>query len=82
MKFSPVYYIINGWPSVEKTVEMAGQYVEHGVKAIQICLPSKNPWGESKFIQDRMQYALEKYHGDYAPLMDAVREIRDRKSVV
>ena len=51
MKFSPAFYIINGWPSVEKTIEMVDKYVDHGVNAIQICMPSSNPYGESKFIQ-------------------------------
>lgn len=78
MKFSPVYYIINGWPSVEKTIEMADRYVEHGVNAIQICMPSKNPWGESQFIQDRMRHALDTYGDDYTVFMDCIREIRRR----
>lgn len=78
MKFSPVFYIINGWPSVEKTIEMTDKYVEHGVNAIQICMPSVNPYGESKFIQDRMKYALDKYGKNYEVFMDCIREIRRR----
>lgn len=78
MKFSPVYYIINGWPTVEKTIEMADRYVEHSVSGIQICLPSTNPWGESRFIQDRMKHALDTYGHDYTIFMDAIREIRRR----
>ena len=78
MKFSPVYYIINGWPTVDKTIEMTDRYVEHGVNAIQICMPSKNPWGESKFIQDRMKHALDTYGHDYTVFMDCIREVRRR----
>ena len=73
MKFSPVYYIINGWPTVDKTIEMTDRYVEHGVNAIQICMPSKNPWGESKFIQDRMKHALDTYGHDYTVFMASAK---------
>lgn len=78
MKFSPTFYIINGWPSVEKTIEMVDRYVEHGVNAIQICMPSTNPYGESKFIQERMSHAIKTYGPDYGVFMDAIREIRRR----
>lgn len=78
MKFSPTFYIINGWPSVEKTVEMVDRYVEHGVNAIQICMPSQNPYGESKFIQERMRHAIDKYGLKYEVFMECIREIRRR----
>lgn len=78
MKFSPVFYIINGWPTVEKTIEMTDRYVEHGVNAIQICMPSTNPWGESQFIQERMKHALDTYGHDYTIFMNCIREIRRR----
>ena len=78
MKLSPVFYIINGWPSVEKTIEMVDKYVEHGVHAIQICMPSTDPYGESKFIQERMRHAIDKYGLEYDVFMDCIREIRKR----
>ena len=78
MKFSPAFYIINGWPSVEKTIEMVDKYVDHGVNAIQICMPSSNPYGEYKFIQERMKHAIDKYGLNYDVFMDCIREIRKR----
>lgn len=78
MKFSPVFYIINGWPTVEKTIEMVDKYVEHGVNAIQICMPSTNPYGESEFIRNRMKYAIDRYGLDYEVFMQCIREIRKR----
>ena len=78
MKFSPAFYIINGWPSVEKTIEMVDKYVDHGVNAIQICMPSSNPYGESKFIQERMKHAIDQYGLNYDIFMDCIREIRKR----
>lgn len=78
MKFHPVYYLINSWPSREKTLEMVDRYVAHGVRAIQIDMPSTNPYGESTYIQDRMHGAVEKYGLDYEVYMDVIREIRRR----
>ena len=33
MKFRPVFYMISGWPSIEKTKEMVDKYIAHGVCA-------------------------------------------------
>jgi len=78
MKFHPVYYIINGWPSIERTVEIIDKYVEHNVRAVQIDMPSTNPYGESQYIKDRMAYALDKYGLNYDLFMDNIREVRRR----
>lgn len=78
MGFHPVYYIINSWPSKEKTLEMVDKYAEHGVNAVQIDMPSTNPWGESTYIQDRMKMAIDKYGLDYDFFMDVICEIRRR----
>ena len=51
MKFRPVYYMISGWPSLEKTREMVRRYVEHGVTALQFDMPGADPSRESAFIQ-------------------------------
>lgn len=76
MRFHPIYYMINGWPSLEKTVQMADQYVQHGVKAIQIDMPSTDPYGESQYIKDRMAFAIHKYGLNYDVFMDNIRRIR------
>jgi len=78
MKFHPVYYLINSWPSRERTLEMVDKYVAHGVRALQIDMPSTNPWGESVYIQDRMKSAIDQYGLDYEVYMDVIREIRRR----
>ena len=43
MRFRPVFYIINGWPTIEKTKEMVDNYVAHGVCALQFDMPSADP---------------------------------------
>ena len=61
MKFRPVYYMISGWPSLEKTREMVRRYVEHGVTALQFDMPGADPSRESAFIQQGMRHALKKF---------------------
>ena len=72
MKFRPVYYMISGWPSLEKTREMVRRYVEHGVTALQFDMPGADPSRESAFIQQGMRHAralrraFEKFaHSDF-----------------
>ena len=78
MKFRPVFYMINGWPSIEKTKEMVDKYVEHGVRALQFDMPSADPSRESEFIQIRMKHARDLYGNGYQVYMNALREIRRR----
>ena len=65
MKFRPVYYMISGWPSLEKTREMVRRYVEHGVTALQFDMPGADPSRESAFIQQGMRHARALYGEDY-----------------
>lgn len=76
MKFRPVFYIISGWPSIEKTKQMVDKYVEHGVSALQFDMPSANPSRESEFIQERMRHARDLYGERYDVYMDMLREVR------
>lgn len=76
MKFRPVYYMISGWPSLEKTREMVRRYVEHGVTALQFDMPGADPSRESAFIQQGMRHARALYGEDYDVFMDALRGIR------
>ena len=76
VRFRPVFYIINGWPSIEKTREMVDKYVEHGVCALQFDMPSADPSRESEFIQERMKHARALYGEGYDVYMDELRDIR------
>lgn len=76
MKFRPVYYMITGWPTMEKTKEMVRRYASHGVKALQFDMPAADPSREAKFIQDGMRHVRQLYGEGYDVFMDALREIR------
>lgn len=78
MKFRPVFYMISGWPSIEKTKEMVDKYIAHGVCALQFDMPSADPSRESEFIQERMRHARQLYGGGYDVYMNAFREIRKK----
>lgn len=74
--FRPVYYMITGWPSMEKTREMVRRYVDHGVTALQFDMPAADPSREAQFIQDGMRHVRAKYGEDYQVFMDALLDIR------
>lgn len=73
--FHLIYYISMGCPSIEYSLDKAQKYLDHGVKALQFDLPSRNPYRETPFIKERMKYAYEKYH-DYDVFLDALTEFR------
>lgn len=75
MSFHAVYYIVVGAPSFEKTLEMVDKYIAHGVTAIQLDMPARDPYGESAYIQAKMRAALERYP-TYELYMDVIRTIR------
>lgn len=76
MNFRPVYYMITGWPTLDKTKEMVRRYVEHGVTALQFDMPAADPSREAKFIQDGMRHVRQLYGEEYDIFMDTLREIR------
>ena len=75
--FKIVYYITIACPTVERTLEYVDKYVEHGVKSIQIDMPSADPFAETDFVKKMMGDTL-KDGLDYEKYMQAVREIRRR----
>lgn len=74
--FRPVYYMITGWPSMERTREMVRRYVDHGVTALQFDMPAADPSREAQFIQDGMRHVRALYGEGYQVFMDALLEIR------
>lgn len=75
--FHLVYYISMGDPTIEYSLQKAEQYLEHGVKALQFDLPSRNPYRENPFIKERMARAMEKY-GDYEIFLGALTRFRKK----
>ena len=74
-KFHLIYYISMGCPSIEASLDKARLYLDHGVRALQFDLPSRNPYRETPFIKERLAYAFEKY-GGYEPFLGALSAFR------
>lgn len=76
MGFHPVFYLVTGWPSMDKTREMVRFYVDHGARALQFDMPSADPYGESDFIKACMKHVRQQYGEDFEVYMQALRDIR------
>lgn len=68
-------YLSLGYPTLEKSIEMADIYIEGGCNAIEISIPSPNPCYEKETIKTWMQqaYAAE---ADYERYFDAIEIIK------
>lgn len=77
MSFAVIYYLTLACPSVERTLEMVGRYIEHGATRFQLDMPSSDPYGETELVKKMMAGALA-VHPDYDYYMDALRRLRAR----
>ena len=77
MEFSLIYYLTICAPTIEKSLEMLDQYVEHGAREFQLDMPSQHPIYETELVKEYMRKALSYYDG-YEPYMAAIREIRKK----
>ncbi len=77
MNFKPIYYICVACPTIDRTLEMVDQYVAHGARALQIDMPSKDPYAETPLVKAMMATSLVQYQG-YDEYMNALREMRRR----
>jgi len=75
--FHLIHYISLGSPSIEYSLSKAEEYLDYGVKALQFDLPSRNPYRESPFIQEKMAYAYKKY-GNYEVFLEALTNFRQK----
>lgn len=71
-----ICYLSNGYPSIEKTAEMARNYVDAGCDIIEVDFPSRNPYLEGEYIANRMKTALENCD-DYQKYMDGIVRIKN-----
>lgn len=72
-----ICYLSNGFPTIEESVKIAEYYVAGGCDAIEIDLPSKNPYLESDFISNRVATALAACD-DYDRYMENIIQIKHR----
>lgn len=71
-----ICYLSNGYPTIEKSVEMARIYAKAGCDVIEVDFPSRNPYLEGEFIAGRMKSALENC-SDYSKYMEGIKRIKE-----
>ncbi|ETA79522.1 tryptophan synthase subunit alpha [Youngiibacter fragilis] len=71
-----ICYLSNGYPTIEKSIEMSRIYTEAGCDVIEVDFPSRNPYLEGEFIAGRMKSALENC-SDYSKYMEGIARIKD-----
>lgn len=71
-----ILYLSYGYPSINSSIQMADRYVKAGCDIIEVDLPSKDPYLESEYIQNRMKKALEN-NGDYDEYMEGIIKIKE-----
>ena len=47
MSIKTICYLSFGYPTIEKSIEMAGRYIEGGCDAIEVSIPPKDPYRDS-----------------------------------
>lgn len=72
-----ICYLSFGYPTIEKSIEMAGYYIQGGCDAIEVSIPPKNPYRDSAFIQDLYRVALGECD-DYLAYLDGVGRMTER----
>lgn len=72
-----ICYLSNGYPTLERSYEMAIEYADAGCGMIEIDFPSRDPYLEGEYIANRMAKAL-KACGDYGKYMDAIVAVKKR----
>ena len=74
-----ICYLSNGYPTIERSLEIIDRYFEAGCDIVEIDFPAHNPYLDSEFIRSRMKRALDAC-GDYSRYMDAISEACEKYS--
>ena len=67
-------YLPLGWPSLEKSLEIARLYRENGCDGFEVSFPTDDPHREGEYIASRMKEAFA-LCGDYDIYMKAITEL-------
>lgn len=70
-----ICYLSNGYPTIEASIRLAGEYVEAGCDIIEVDFPSADPYLEGEYIAARMKAALENC-ADYGKYMDGIIQMK------
>ncbi len=76
MAFELVCYLNFGYPTIPDGLRAAARYYENGCRAMQLDIPSRDPYLEHDFIKDRMRICLER-EPDYQKYFDAIIDFHD-----
>lgn len=71
-----ICYLSNGYPTLERSVEIAKDYVKGGCDIIEIDFPSRDPFLEGEYIASRMAKALE-VCDDYDVYMNEMIKVKE-----
>lgn len=70
-----ICYLSNGYPTLEASFQMAGEYVQAGCGILEVDFPSHNPYLENELIKGRMKQALASC-ADYDEYMMAIVRLK------
>ncbi|SHE65251.1 tryptophan synthase subunit alpha [Clostridium fallax] len=70
-----ISYLSFGYPSIDKSLEMAKHYIESGCDMIECDFPTDNAFLDSELISGRMKKALESC-SDYDKYFEGIKTLR------
>ena len=74
-----ICYLSNGYPTIERSLEIVDEYFEAGCDIVEIDFPARRPYLDSRFIQSRMKKALD-VCDDYKRYMDGISKACEKYS--
>ncbi len=77
MKIKTICYLSFGYPSIEKSIEAAGYYIQGGCDAIEVSIPPKDPYRDSAFLQSLYKVALEQTD-DYDDYLEGIGRMTEK----
>lgn len=77
MSIKTICYLSFGYPTIEKSIEMAGRYIEGGCDAIEVSIPPKDPYRDSAFLQELYRVALAQTD-DYSKYLEGIGRMTEQ----
>ncbi len=74
MSFKLVCYLNFGYPTIKDGLDNVEKYYKCGCRAIQLDLPSADPYLEQPAIRERMTYCLQ-HNPDYDTYLNAIEKV-------
>lgn len=77
MNIKTICYLSFGYPSIEKSIEAAGYYIQGGCDAIEVSIPPKDPYRDNAFLQSLYKAALEQTD-DYDDYLEGIGRMTEK----